>query len=97
MHEDVPTEAEMSRLLYDYYSKPVGRFYAKRDFDEIDRYGFDSFTPRYSREDTMKRNFDEIDRVGFSGFSKRVSRRPRWDAAFDRYNNRRSLDVRDGF
>merc|ERR1712210_141475 len=34
----------------------------KRNFDEIDRSGFNGF---------MKRNFDEIDRNGFSGFHKR--------------------------
>merc|ERR1712228_143612 len=34
----------------------------KRNFDEIDRYGFGAFA---------KRNFDEIDRAGFRGFHKR--------------------------
>ncbi|XP_065340380.1 orcokinin peptides type A-like isoform X2 [Cloeon dipterum] len=34
----------------------------KRNFDEIDRTGFDGF---------WKRNFDEIDRTGFDGFNKR--------------------------
>merc|ERR1719278_1705455 len=34
----------------------------KRNFDEIDRYGFGAFA---------KRNFDEIDRSGFNGFMKR--------------------------
>nr|UES72888.1 orcokinin-A [Carausius morosus] len=36
--------------------------FVKKNFDEIDRSGFDSF---------VKRNFDEIDRVGFGGFVKR--------------------------
>ena len=34
----------------------------KRNFDEIDRSGFDGF---------VKKNFDEIDRVGFGSFVKR--------------------------
>jgi hypothetical protein len=36
--------------------------FAKKNFDEIDRSGFDSF---------VKKNFDEIDRVGFGSFVKR--------------------------
>lgn len=55
------TESDRNRLLYDYYVNPVSRYHGKRDFDEIDRWGFD------------KRNFDEIDRFGFN---KRMSRRP---------------------
>uniref|UniRef100_A0A6M2DZ30 Putative orcokinin peptides type a-like neodiprion lecontei n=1 Tax=Xenopsylla cheopis TaxID=163159 RepID=A0A6M2DZ30_XENCH len=35
----------------------------KKNFDEIDRSGFDSF---------VKKNFDEIDRGGFDGFVKRM-------------------------
>jgi hypothetical protein len=34
----------------------------KKNFDEIDRSGFDGF---------VKKNFDEIDRVGFGSFVKR--------------------------
>ena len=56
------TESDKNRLLYDYFVNPIGRYHgAKRDFDEIDRWGFD------------KRNFDEIDRFGFT---KRALRRP---------------------
>ncbi|XP_063237951.1 orcokinin peptides type A-like [Bacillus rossius redtenbacheri] len=36
--------------------------FVKKNFDEIDRSGFDSF---------VKKNFDEIDRAGFGGFVKR--------------------------
>ncbi|GFG28748.1 hypothetical protein Cfor_02995 [Coptotermes formosanus] len=36
--------------------------FVKKNFDEIDRSGFDSF---------VKKNFDEIDRVGFGSFVKR--------------------------
>ncbi|XP_066995747.1 orcokinin peptides [Anabrus simplex] len=36
--------------------------FVKKNFDEIDRSGFDSF---------VKRNFDEIDRAGFGSFVKR--------------------------
>ncbi|XP_047112875.1 orcokinin peptides type A-like [Schistocerca piceifrons] len=36
--------------------------FIKKNFDEIDRSGFDRF---------VKKNFDEIDRSGFSGFVKR--------------------------
>merc|ERR1712228_916080 len=50
----------------------------KRNFDEIDRYGFGAFAKRNFDEidrsgfnGFMKRNFDEIDRNGFSGFHKR--------------------------
>merc|ERR1719150_2221290 len=39
--------------------------FAKRNFDEIDRAGFRGF---------HKRNFDEIDRAGFSGFAKRAKK-----------------------
>ncbi|KAG8227765.1 hypothetical protein J437_LFUL005771 [Ladona fulva] len=35
----------------------------KRNFDEIDRSGFDSFVKR--------NNFDEIDRYGFDGFVRK--------------------------
>merc|ERR1719361_3347062 len=50
----------------------------KRNFDEIDRYGFGAFAKRNFDEIDRngfsgfhKRNFDEIDRSGFRGFSKR--------------------------
>lgn len=56
------TESDRSRLLYDYFVNPIGRYHGKRDFDEIDRYGFD------------KRNFDEIDRFGFSKRSSGIRR-----------------------
>ena len=36
--------------------------FVKKNFDEIDRSGFDGF---------VKKNFDEIDRVGFGSFVKR--------------------------
>ncbi|RZF32874.1 hypothetical protein LSTR_LSTR009265 [Laodelphax striatellus] len=37
-------------------------FIKKKNFDELDRAGFDSF---------IKRNFDEMDRAGFNSFVKR--------------------------
>merc|ERR1711936_765966 len=50
----------------------------KRNFDEIDRAGFNGFHKRNFDEidrsgfrGFQKRNFDEIDRNGFSGFHKR--------------------------
>uniref|UniRef100_R4FK46 Putative orcoquinin n=1 Tax=Rhodnius prolixus TaxID=13249 RepID=R4FK46_RHOPR len=45
---------------------PLSSAYAadKRNFDEIDRSGFNSFIKK-------KKNFDEIDRSGFDGFVKR--------------------------
>lgn len=58
------TDSDRNRLLYDYFVNPIGRYHGKRDFDEIDRWGFDSAVE--------KRNFDEIDRFGFS---KRTPRR----------------------
>ncbi|XP_023222256.1 orcokinin peptides type A-like [Centruroides sculpturatus] len=41
----------------------------KRDFDEIDRVGFNQFSKR--KQDFNKKNFDEIDHTGFGGFVKR--------------------------
>merc|ERR1719400_1877584 len=53
----------------------------KRNFDEIDRYGFGAFAKRNFDEidrsgfrGFSKRNFDEIDRAGFSGFAKRAKK-----------------------
>merc|ERR1719370_1548549 len=50
----------------------------KRNFDEIDRAGFNGFHKRNFDEidrsgfrGFQKRNFDEIDRSGFNGFMKR--------------------------
>lgn len=43
---------------------------AKRNFDEIDRTSFNSFT---------KKNFDEIDRAGFDSFVKRAPELERLD------------------
>nr|AKR13995.1 orcokinin A neuropeptide precursor [Blattella germanica] len=50
----------------------------KRNFDEIDRSGFNSFVKknldeidRSGFDSFVKRNFDEIDRVGFGSFVKR--------------------------
>lgn len=71
MHHDGEeiTDSDKNRLIYDYFVNPIGRYHGKRDFDEIDRFGFDSLAPGHAD----KRNFDEIDRFGFS---KRMSRRP---------------------
>ncbi|CAH0381636.1 unnamed protein product [Bemisia tabaci] len=53
----------------------------KRNFDEIDRSGFNKFTHKRNFDEIdrsgfdsfvkRQRNFDEIDRAGFVGFNKR--------------------------
>ena len=51
----------------------------KRNMDEIDRAGFNSFIKKRNFDEIdhtgfdgfVKRNFDEIDRVGFGSFVKR--------------------------
>merc|ERR1712037_1064640 len=47
---------------FDEIDRPGFNGFHKRNFDEIDRSGFRGF---------HKRNFDEIDRSGFRGFNKR--------------------------
>lgn len=66
------TDSDKNRLIYDYFVNPIGRYHGKRDFDEIDRYGFDSFAGPGGHAE--KRNFDEIDRYGFS--KRMMSKRP---------------------
>ncbi|KAL0133481.1 hypothetical protein PUN28_000906 [Cardiocondyla obscurior] len=61
------------------FRRPNGINVHPRNFDEIDRSGFDHFSKRNIDEiDTafdsfFKRNFDEIDRASWSGFVKRLN------------------------
>merc|ERR1719507_1880892 len=60
------------------YDAMSGLTFGKRNFDEIDRAGFNSFIKRNFDEldrsglrGFHKRNFDELDRSGFRGFNKK--------------------------
>lgn len=65
-------------LLFFYIFSGVGFGNQKRNFDEIDRSGFNSFIKKNFDEidrsgfnSFVKKNFDEIDRSGFNSFVKR--------------------------